>query len=120
MISLILLAIIFFALYSCTSSSPETIVREFLEAAARGNEKRMASMTVEGSLANYRGGERFLSQWNVQFRLTSQKREGALSVVLVEFQTNDKSVEVPYICRKKGGKWKVSLTETMRAWEEGV
>lgn len=120
MISILLLALVFVALHGCASSSPETTVREFLEAATRGNEKRMVRWTVEGNLGTYRGGERFLSEWDARYRVIRISLEGNRSVAIVEFEVGEKRVEVPYVCRRKGGKWKISLVETMKTREEGV
>lgn len=120
MISLVLISAVFAVLHGCASSSPETAVREFLEAALKGNLKRMAHLTVEGKLEDYRGGERFLGNWNAQYRVNRLTLEKNRSVAMVELSVGDKQVEIPYVCLKKEGKWKVSLAETMKAWEEGV
>ncbi len=120
MISIFLLSALFATLHGCTSSSPENSVKGFLEAAYEGNEKKMARWTWEGTITDYRGGERFVSQWGARFQVKRFRMEERIAVAVVEFEVSGESVEIPYVCMRRGGKWKVALRETMRAWEEGI
>lgn len=88
--------------------------------ASKGNVKGMARWTTEGTLKDYRGGERFLPQWNARYSMRRLRMNAGKAVVLVEFEVRDKRAEIPYVCTRRWGKWKVSLQETMKVWEEGI
>ncbi len=100
------------------ASTPESTVREFVYARRQGNEKRAAELTVEGDLADFMGGEDFLSRSEISVEVSAAELQGDRAVVGVQYGLGEQWLEVPYVCRREGTRWKVSLRETESLWLE--
>ncbi len=102
--------------YGCSSSTPERAVRDFVAARMAGNDRRAAELTVEGDLGEYPGGEPYLGGSGFSYRVSEVLVEGDGARVTVAFSWDDQEVEVPYVTRRVGSRWKVSLEETLEGW----
>jgi hypothetical protein len=91
-------------------------VEDFVSARIDGNEKKAADLTVEEDLTTYMGGEPFLYASDVTFELEPSQAEGDRATVIVKYSWEGQSVDVPYVCRRVGTRWKVALRETEELW----
>lgn len=62
------------------------------------------------------GGEPFIYATGVSYDLEQAEAEGNRAVVIVHFRWNGDSVDIPYVSRRVGTKWKVALRETEELW----
>ncbi len=104
------------SLTGCASSTPERAVREFINYRMEGDESRAAGLTVEGDLEGYLGGEPYLSGSEASFipELVESRKDRA--VVRVRFCWGEQEIEISYVCRRVGSRWKVALRETEELW----
>lgn len=100
----------------CSSSTPEKAVRDFIDARAAGNDHRAAGLTVEGDLGDYPGGEPNLGGSEISYQVGEAEVDGDRALVTVLFQWDGQEVEVSYVARRVGSRWKVSLEETLENW----
>lgn len=100
----------------CSSSTPERTVRDFIQARMSGKEERAAGLTVEGDLAGFLGGENHLAGSDVSLTAETSELEGDRAVVDVHFRWEEGELDVPYVCRRVGSRWKVALRETESLW----
>lgn len=100
----------------CSASTPQSAVTDFITARIAEDEARASRLTVEDDLGGYAGGEPYLYAGEVSFELEPPQVEGDRAVVMVSFFWDEESVDVPYVTRKIGNKWKVSLAETEGLW----
>jgi hypothetical protein len=104
----------------CSASTPQSAVGDFISARIAGDEGKAAKLTVEEDLGDYIGGEPFLYASDVTFELEPPQVEGDRAVVVVHYAWGDESVDLPYVARRVGTKWKVALRETGELWLPGV
>jgi hypothetical protein len=100
----------------CSASSPQRAVGDFVRARIAGNDDKAAKLTVEEDLSDYIGGEPFLYASDVSFDLEPPETSGDRAVVIVHYRWSDQSVDIPYVTRRIGTKWKVALRETEELW----
>jgi len=100
----------------CSASTPQRAVGDFISARIAGNNDKAAKLTVEETLDGYVGGEPFLYASGVSFTLDQPQVEGDRAVVVVHYGWDDKAVDLPYVARRVGTKWKVALGETAELW----
>ena len=100
----------------CSASTPQRAVGDFISARIAGNDDKAAKLTVEENLEGYVGGEPFLYASDVSFTLDQPQVEGDRAVVVVHYGWDDKVVDLPYVARRVGTKWKVALDETEELW----
>jgi len=103
----------------CSSSTPEKTVRDFIRARAAGDDHRAAGLTLEGDLGDYPGGEAYLSESDISLQVGPVSVEGDRATVTALFRWDGQEVEVPYVVRRAGSRWKVSLKETVELWLPG-
>ncbi len=115
-VALAALALLSAAACGCAASTPQSAVREFISARIAGDEAGACELTVEGDLDDHQGGEPYLHGGGVSIEIAPTRAEGDLAVVMVSFRWDGQSVEVPYVTRKVGWKWKVDLAATQRMW----
>ena len=101
---------------ACSASTPERAVRDFVSARIAGNEEKAASLTIEGDLTDYMGGEPALYASGVSYDLELDEAEKDRAVVIVRFRWEGEYVAIPYVSMREGTKWKVSLRETEELW----
>jgi hypothetical protein len=104
----------------CSASTPQRVVGDFISARIAGNDEKAAKLTVEETLEGYVGGEPFLYASGVSFKLEPAQSEADRAVVMVQFTWDDKSVDLPYVTRRVGTKWKVALEESEEMWLPGI
>lgn len=107
---LALFSLLFFA--GCSSSTPESVVRDFIQARLDGHEGRAADLTVEGDLSEYLGGEPFLAGSGASMKAETVEVSSDRARVIVHFRWEEGEANVSYICRRVGSRWKVALRET--------
>jgi hypothetical protein len=100
----------------CSASTPQRAVGDFISARIAGNDDKAAKLTVEEALEGYAGGEPFLYASGVSFTLDQPQVEGDRAVVVVHYGWDDKTVDLPYVARRVGTRWKVALGETEELW----
>ncbi len=100
----------------CSASTPQRAVGDFVSARIAGKDDRAAELTVEGDLGEHIGGEPFLYASGVTYELEEPRIEGDRAVVAVRYCWDGQSVELPYVARRVGTKWKVALSETAGLW----
>jgi hypothetical protein len=100
----------------CSASTPQRAVGEFISARIAGNEEKAAQLTVEEDLSGYVGGEPFLYATDVSYDLEQAQIDGDRAVVIAHFRWGDQSVDIPYVSRRVGTRWRVSLRETEEMW----
>ncbi len=116
---LILSLLVLAAVCGCSSSTPQRAVSDFISARIAGDDARAALLTVEEDLGDFLGGEPFLHASAVSFETEPPQAEGDRAVVTVSYSWDGQSVEVPYVARKVGNKWRVALSETQEMWLPG-
>jgi hypothetical protein len=100
----------------CSASTPERAVRDFVSARVAGDDEGAAELTIEGDLTDYMGGEPSLYATGVSYDLEQAEVEGDRAVVIVYFRWDEEYVEIPYVSRREGTRWKVALRETEELW----
>lgn len=100
----------------CSASTPQRAVGDFISARIAGDEAKAASLTVEEDLSDYIGGEPFLYATDVAYDVGQGEVVGDRATVTVTYFWDDQSVDIPYISRRVGTKWKVALRETEELW----
>lgn len=100
----------------CSSSTPNGTVRDFIKERVAGRDERAAELTLEGDLSGYPGGENHLAGSDMSLSAEVSELAGDRAVVLVRFRLPEGELEVPYVCRREGARWKVSLRETEELW----
>lgn len=100
----------------CSASTPQRAVGDFVSARIAGKDDKAAKLTVEETLEGYVGGEPFLYASDVTFTTDQPQVEGDRAVVIVSYSWDDKAVDLPYVARRVGTKWKVALEETEEMW----
>ncbi|MBN2026585.1 MAG: hypothetical protein JW854_07500 [Actinobacteria bacterium] len=100
----------------CSASTPQRAVGDFITARIAGDEERAAGLTVEEDLTGYIGGEPFLYATDVSYDVGQGEVENDRAVVTVTYFWGDQSVDIPYVTRRVGTKWKVALRESEELW----
>lgn len=104
------------AVSGCSSSTPQRAVSDFISARIAGDEDKAAGLTVEEDLSGHLGGEPYLRAGGVTFDLEPPQVDGDRAVVVAHFHWDGQSVDIPYVTRRIGTKWKVALGETQELW----
>jgi len=100
----------------CSSSTPELTVQEFITARMEGDESRAKELAVEGDLGDYLGGEPFLAGSEADFTVELAESDKDRAVVRVHLTWGEEGVDISYVCRRVGSRWKVALRETEALW----
>ncbi|MEW6553976.1 MAG: hypothetical protein AB1384_06795 [Actinomycetota bacterium] len=100
----------------CSASTPQRAVGDFISARIAGKDDKAAKMTVEETLEGYAGGEAYLYASSVTFTMDPPQVDGDRAVVTVHYAWDDKVVDLQYVARRVGTKWKVALAETEELW----
>jgi hypothetical protein len=114
------LACTLLAYAGCSASTPQRAVGDFISARIAGKDDKAARMTVEETLEGYAGGEAYLYASGVTFTMDPPRVDADRAVVTVHFAWEDGAVDVPYVARRIGTKWKVALAETEELWLPGI
>jgi hypothetical protein len=115
-ISVIFVLLLFSLSAGCSASTPQRAVGDFISARIAGDEAKATSLTVEEDLTGYIGGEPFLYATDVSYVIEQAEVDEDRAVVTVAYSWGDQSVDIPYVSRRVGTKWKVALRETEELW----
>ncbi len=117
-VAALLLAFLVSAVFvtGCSSSTPDGTVLDFIRARVAGREERAAQLTLEGDLSGYLGGENHMADSEMSLSAEVSELVGDRALVMVRFRLPEEELEIPYVCRREGARWKVSLRETEELW----